>query len=189
MRKVYKKSHRSASLVRRQSMREVKQSFLIVCEGVRTEPDYFRAFRMTAATVRAVASVTLNKRRSGLMTNAGWCLTKTIFLQRISTMPSPWQKEMDSGWLTATRRLNIGSCCTSISTKGHYTETAILICCQDLWEYPIPRLRGLELSCTTACFICNRRPSKMLLPSLQKCRMAILPWKSPLPPCTCWWKN
>ena len=54
MRKVYKKSHRSASLVRRQSMREVKQSFLIVCEGVRTEPDYFRAFRMTAATVKAV---------------------------------------------------------------------------------------------------------------------------------------
>ncbi|WP_304303142.1 RloB family protein [Phocaeicola plebeius] len=54
MRKVYKKSHRSASLVRRQSMREVKQSFLIVCEGVRTEPDYFRAFRMTAAMVKAV---------------------------------------------------------------------------------------------------------------------------------------
>lgn len=54
MRKVYKKSHRSTSLVRRQSMREVKQSFLIVCEGVRTEPDYFRAFRMTAATVKAV---------------------------------------------------------------------------------------------------------------------------------------
>jgi hypothetical protein len=32
----------------------VKQSFLIVCEGEKTEPDYFKAFRMTAATVKAV---------------------------------------------------------------------------------------------------------------------------------------
>lgn len=54
MGKTKKKDHRSASLTRRQSMREVKQSFLIVCEGVRTEPDYFKAFRMTAATVKAV---------------------------------------------------------------------------------------------------------------------------------------
>ena len=59
MGKIKKKDHRSASLARRQSTREVKQSFLIVCEGVRTEPDYFKAFRM------------LTKRRSGLMTNAG----------------------------------------------------------------------------------------------------------------------
>ena len=54
MGKTNKKDHRSASLTRRQSTREVKQSFLIVCEGVRTEPDYFKAFRMTAATVKAV---------------------------------------------------------------------------------------------------------------------------------------
>lgn len=54
MGKTKKKDHRSASLTRRQSTREVKQSFLIVCEGVRTEPDYFKAFRMTAATVKAV---------------------------------------------------------------------------------------------------------------------------------------
>lgn len=54
MGKTKKKDHRSASLTRRQGAREVKQSFLIVCEGVRTEPDYFKAFRMTAATVKAV---------------------------------------------------------------------------------------------------------------------------------------
>lgn len=53
MGKTGRKDHRSASLARRQSTREVKQSFLIVCEGVRTEPDYFKAFRMTAATVKA----------------------------------------------------------------------------------------------------------------------------------------
>lgn len=53
MGKTGRKDHRSASLARRQSTRDVKQSILIVCEGVRTEPDYFKAFRMTAATVKA----------------------------------------------------------------------------------------------------------------------------------------
>ena len=49
-----KKDHRSSDLSRRQGIREIKQSFLIVCEGEKTEPDYFKAFRMTAATVKAV---------------------------------------------------------------------------------------------------------------------------------------
>lgn len=34
--------------------REVKQTFLIVCEGVNTEPDYFNAFRLTSANVKAI---------------------------------------------------------------------------------------------------------------------------------------
>ena len=34
--------------------REVKQSFLIVCEGVNTEPEYFKAFRLTSANVKAI---------------------------------------------------------------------------------------------------------------------------------------
>ena len=54
MAKRQKKNHRSSDLSRRQGVREVKQSFLIVCEGEKTEPDYFKAFRMTAATVKAV---------------------------------------------------------------------------------------------------------------------------------------
>ena len=54
MGKTKKKDHRSASLTRRQSTRDVKQPFLIVCAGVRTEPDYFKAFRMTAAPVKSV---------------------------------------------------------------------------------------------------------------------------------------
>jgi hypothetical protein len=54
MAKRTKKDHRTANLSRRQGVREVKQSFLIVCEGEKTEPDYFKAFRMTAATVQAV---------------------------------------------------------------------------------------------------------------------------------------
>ena len=54
MSKQQKKDHRKASLTRRQGVREIKQSFLIVCEGENTEPDYFKAFRMTAATVKAL---------------------------------------------------------------------------------------------------------------------------------------
>lgn len=49
-----KQEHRTSDLTRRQGIRSVKQSFLIVCEGECTEPDYFKAFRMTAATVKAV---------------------------------------------------------------------------------------------------------------------------------------
>lgn len=49
-----KKNHRTSSLSRPQGIREVKQSFLIVCEGICTEPDYFKAFRMTTATIKAV---------------------------------------------------------------------------------------------------------------------------------------
>ena len=54
MSKNKKKDHWQSCLSRRQTVREIKQSFLIVCEGVKTEPDYFKAFRMTAATVKAV---------------------------------------------------------------------------------------------------------------------------------------
>ncbi len=42
------------SLKRRSSYRDIKQSFLIICEGVNTEPDYFNAFRLTSASVKAL---------------------------------------------------------------------------------------------------------------------------------------
>lgn len=51
MTKRNKKDHRTSNLTRRQGVREVKQSFLIICEGEKTEPDYFKAFRMTAAII------------------------------------------------------------------------------------------------------------------------------------------
>lgn len=54
MAKRQKKDHRLSDLSRCQGVREIKQSFLIVCEGEKTEPDYFKAFRMTAATIKAV---------------------------------------------------------------------------------------------------------------------------------------
>ncbi len=49
-----KKDHRTGNLTRKQGTRNVKQSFLIVCEGMNTEPDYFKAFRMTTATIKAI---------------------------------------------------------------------------------------------------------------------------------------
>ena len=54
MAKRQKKDHRVSELSRRQGVREIKQSFLIVWEGEKTEPDYFKSFRMTAATIKAV---------------------------------------------------------------------------------------------------------------------------------------
>jgi len=54
MSKKQKKDHRKSSLSRRMGVRVIKQSFLVVCEGENTEPDYFKAFRMTAATIKAV---------------------------------------------------------------------------------------------------------------------------------------
>lgn len=54
MTKRQKKDHRKSNLSRRQGVRKIKQSFLIVCEGEKTEPDYFKAFRMTAATIKTV---------------------------------------------------------------------------------------------------------------------------------------
>lgn len=42
------------SVRRRAGFRPVKKTFLIVCEGVNTEPEYFNAFRLTSATVKAI---------------------------------------------------------------------------------------------------------------------------------------
>lgn len=41
-------------LSRISSTRNLKKTFLIICEGVNTEPDYFNAFRLTSATIKAV---------------------------------------------------------------------------------------------------------------------------------------
>lgn len=41
-------------ITRISGVREVKQTFLIICEGVNTEPDYFNAFRLTSANVKAI---------------------------------------------------------------------------------------------------------------------------------------
>ena len=42
------------TLRRTSGLRTVKQTFLIVCEGEVTEPEYFNAFRLTSANVKAI---------------------------------------------------------------------------------------------------------------------------------------
>ena len=87
------------SLKRSYSFRIPKKSFLIVCEGENTEPEYFNAFRLTSATVKAVGkglgTISLVKealairkaerRKERLLTIAGWCsrrMTIMILMKR-----------------------------------------------------------------------------------------------------------
>jgi len=42
------------SLHRRVNVRELRQRFLIVCEGEKTEPNYFNSFRVPKAVVEVV---------------------------------------------------------------------------------------------------------------------------------------
>lgn len=46
--------HKDSGYSRKSGKRNVKQSFLIVTEGINTEPDYFNTFRLTSATIRTI---------------------------------------------------------------------------------------------------------------------------------------
>lgn len=79
-------------ITRISGVREVKQTFLIICEGVNTEPDYFNAFRLTSATVKAIGqgmgtlalvqkAINIKSRKGkeeGHTIRIGWSLTKMI---------------------------------------------------------------------------------------------------------------
>ena len=82
------------SLKRSYSFRIPKKSFLIVCEGENTEPEYFNAFRLTSATVKAVGkglgtmslvrrlllSGRQKRQKERLLTIAGWCSTRMTIM-------------------------------------------------------------------------------------------------------------
>ena len=99
-------------ITRISGVREVKQTFLIICEGVNTEPDYFNAFRLTSATVKAMVQ------GEGHTIRIGWSLTKMIFQKMTLTPQSCQLARMILKWLIATRLLNFGSCFTSICIRG-----------------------------------------------------------------------
>ena len=96
------------SLKRRSSYRDIKQSFLIICEGENTEPDYFNAFRLTSASVKAVGKgmntiklvqeaiiIRNEERRKGhAFDHIGWCLTRMISRIMILMKPYAWQNLM-----------------------------------------------------------------------------------------------
>lgn len=46
---------RGIPLKRRKSYRDVKETFLIICQGENTEPVYFRSFKLTSADVRTIS--------------------------------------------------------------------------------------------------------------------------------------
>ena len=83
---------RPVPLTRQVNTREVKQTFLIVCEGEKTEPNYFRSFRVLTATVRvegagmntlSLIKETIRLKEGSDTTKFGACSTKTIFRRRI----------------------------------------------------------------------------------------------------------
>ncbi len=43
--------HRRRGLQRRVNVRELRQRFLIVCEGEKTEPNYFNSFRVPGVVI------------------------------------------------------------------------------------------------------------------------------------------
>ena len=47
--------HKSVNFNRRRPTRIEKESFLIICEGENTEPEYFKSFRLSSARVKTIA--------------------------------------------------------------------------------------------------------------------------------------
>lgn len=119
-------------ITRISGVREVKQTFLIICEGVNTEPDYFNAFRLTSATVKAIGqgmgtlalvqkaiNIKEQERQRGRTYNQNWVVFDKDDFQKMTLTPQSCQlARMVLKWLIATRLLNFGSCFTSICIRG-----------------------------------------------------------------------
>lgn len=119
-------------ITRISGVREVKQTFLIICEGVNTEPDYFNAFRLTSATVKAIGqgmgtlalvqkaiNIKEQERQRGRTYNQNWVVFEKMIFQKMTLTPQSCQlARMVLKWLIATRLLNFGSCFTSICIRG-----------------------------------------------------------------------
>ena len=192
MGKTKKKDHRSASLTRRQSTREVKQSFLIVCEGVRTEPDYFKAFRMTAATVKAV----------GQAMNTTSLVSKAISIRDADQKK---KRTYDQCWVVFDKddfpAKDFNEAITLAEKNGFkvaYSNQAFeywFLLHFNLYKGALhrnsyadmlSRLSGIGLLCITDCSTCSRRPLRMPLPFLPMSHMVIRLWKNLPLPYICW---
>ena len=132
------------SLKRRTSYRDIKQSFLIICEGENTEPDYFNAFRLTSASVKALGKgkntiklveeaviIRDEERRKGHVFDQYWVVSATC-LRNSTTMtsmkPYVWRSPMAFRLPIVIRHLSFGFCCISISTVAISTEMATSKC-------------------------------------------------------------
>ncbi|MCP9493487.1 MAG: RloB family protein [Pyrinomonadaceae bacterium MAG19_C2-C3] len=83
MTKQRKAWERTSFLPRPVNRREVEQTFLIVCEGKQTEPNYFNSFRVrtaTTVTVKGIGANTVSLVREALQLTEGedydqvWCV-------------------------------------------------------------------------------------------------------------------
>lgn len=130
------------SLKRRSGYRDIKQSFLIICEGVNTEPDYFNAFRLTSASVKAVGKglntvrlvqeamiIRNEERRKGHSFDQYWVVfDKDDFSNTDFNEVYAWLRPMAFRWRTAIRRLNIGFCCISTHIAVTFIEVIMNNC-------------------------------------------------------------
>ena len=119
-------------ITRISGVREVKQTFLIICEGVNTEPDYFNAFRLTSATVKAIGqgmgtlalvqkaiNIKEQERQRGRTYNQNWVVfDKDDFPENDFNSAILSARQNGLKWFIATRLLNFGSCFTSICIRG-----------------------------------------------------------------------
>ena len=118
-----------------------RETFLIVCEGKRTEPSYFNAFRLTSATVRTeglgmntlslvnrcIALVNQHRGRGDSMTRCGAYLTAIAFRHRTSTKPLFLPKQTTFGWHGATRPLSCGMSFILACSKRLATDISTLV--------------------------------------------------------------
>lgn len=125
-------NHRSdRGYVRKSGIRNVKQSFLIITEGVNTEPEYFNAFRLTSATVRALGQgmSTVPLVRKAMRIYEGYKTRGKSFDQLWVVFDKDDNPDKDfneaialaktNGFhvATATRRSNTGCCSISENTR------------------------------------------------------------------------
>ena len=131
------------TLKRANSLRTVKQTFLIVCEGEVTEPEYFNSFRLTSANVKAIgkgmntislvkeaiAIRDIEKRRNRNYDQCWVVFDKDDFTD--SDFNAAIQMAQANGFHVARiaiKRLNLGSCYISTFIKEPYIETVMPRC-------------------------------------------------------------
>ena len=115
---------RYAKQAKKHKLRQIVCKILVVCEGTKTEPNYFEAFRtfnrgtsIYDIEVKGLGSNTINVvdkaielKNKGSTTVCGQFSTRTLFPTTSSTMQSSRQKTMVYAVRGATRHLNYGTC-------------------------------------------------------------------------------
>ncbi len=123
----YLKARQRSYIQRPVNRRNIRQRFLIVCEGEKTEPGYFLHFRVPKLvvdvqglgfnTVRLVQEAISQREQlaetASLTTRCGASSIEMYSLWRISMLLLISPGKTTSDLLTRMRRLSCGTCCTS----------------------------------------------------------------------------